>query len=395
MDKLKGEVLVVGAGFAGAVYARTLADAGIPVQVIDQRPHIAGNAFDEIGPDGIRTHRYGPHLFHTANERVIEWVKRFGPWTSFTHRVKALLPNGDLAPMPINLDTINAVFGTDFSGETEVQAHLNRLALKIANPRNAAEYLNSRIGVELTDLFFRPYTKKMWALDLEDMSSEVIKRIPLRSDREDTYFPTSDTQLMPTQGYASFFQGVLDHPLIKVSLNTPFDRGMIHGFSYCFSSMPIDEYYGFEEGELPYRSLRFHHRSESADALSRPWTSGSLPYSVINFTDTGPFTRETAWHLLPGHILEEKGRRTFTKEEPCDYRDNGMERYYPVKTADGSTDVIYKRYVSRSAKDADHISFIGRCGTYRYLDMDQVINQSLSGAAAWLRLSQRGEVTAA
>ena len=159
------ETLVVGAGFSGAVHARSLAEAGHRVQVIDKRAHIAVNAFDEVGPEGILVHRYGPHLFHTANQRVLEWVRRFADWTPYKHRVRAVLPGARTAPMPINLDTVNEVFGTRFGSAAEVQAHLARVSVPHDKPRNAAEHLESRIGTVLTDLFFRPYTKKMWNLN--------------------------------------------------------------------------------------------------------------------------------------------------------------------------------------------------------------------------------------
>jgi UDP-galactopyranose mutase len=378
-------ILVVGAGFSGAVYARCLAEAGYEVKVIDKRPHIAGNAYDEVGPDGVRIHRYGPHLFHTANARVLAWVRRFGGWTPFTHRVKALLPGGSLAPMPVNLDTVNAVFGTRYATGAEVDAHLARISIPSPQPRNAAEYLGSRIGRELTDLFFRPYTKKMWGMDLEDMSAAVVKRIPLRTDTVDTYFPDTDEQILPDVGYTALFESIFDHPMIKVELKAEFRHDMLGDFEHAFLSMPIDEFYGFSEGELPYRSIRFHHHSAPADALPDQWKGGDEGFSVINFTDSGPFTRETAWHRLPGHLVTETGRRTLTREEPCDYRDNTFERYYPVKTADGANDEAYAKYVALSRHHADTVTFIGRCGTYRYLDMDQVINQSLMGVESWIK----------
>ena len=388
-------ILIVGAGFSGCVYARCLADAGIPVHVIDKRPHVGGNAYDEVAASGVRVHRYGPHLFHSANKRVLEWVHRFGDWTPFTHRVKALLPSGRLAPMPINLDTVNMVFDKSFTNGADVEAFLASVALKIERPQNAAEHLYANIGTELTDLFFRPYTKKMWALDLEDMSAAVVKRVPIRADLRDTYFPDSDVQIMPKNGYTAFFESVLEHPLISVALETPFDHAMLENVEHCFASLPIDEFYKFSEGELPYRSIRFHHRIEAADAATPPWNDDTLDHSVVNFTDSGPFTRETAWHLLPGHLVDDQDLRHYTREEPCDYKDNGYERYYPVKTADGRNEAIYQRYVAAAAGDAERVTFIGRCGTYRYLDMDQVISQSLSGAGAWLRQRTGGGLAGA
>ncbi len=384
MGTERRHVLIVGAGFAGAVYARSLADAGVRVDLIDKRLHIGGNAYDEVGADGIRIHRYGPHLFHSANQRVVEWIKRFATWEPFTHRVNALLPTGVNVPMPINLDTINMVFDACFTSN-QAEEHLRQIALPIDAPRNAAEYLGSRIGRELTDLFFRPYTKKMWAMDLEELDASVVKRIPLRLDRVDTYFPENQAQVMPVRGYAEFFERLLFHPLIKISLATEFDPAMMKGCLHTFASMPIDEYFGFCHGELPYRSIKFHHKTVPASELPPHWGAAEARHSVVNFTDDGPFTRETAWHRLPHHIVSETGVRTLTREEPCDYRDNAMERYYPVKRADSANEDRYVLYADLARRTANRVTFIGRCGTYRYLDMDQVINQSLVGARNWLQ----------
>jgi UDP-galactopyranose mutase len=368
-------ILIVGAGFAGAVHARELAEAGYAVHVIDQRAHIAGNAYDYTDDNGIRIHAYGPHLFHTKNKMVIDWIRQYGEFVPYTHKVRARLPSGVPVPLPINLDTVNAVFGTSFENAEEVQAHLKSVSLPIAEPGNAAEHLYANIGRELTDLFFRPYTKKMWALDLEDMAAAVVKRIPLRFDRADTYFPDDDIQMMPRHGYTKIFEAIFDHENIMVSLNTKFEKSMLGDYDFCFNSMPIDEYFTSSLGDLPYRSLRFHHRTEPG-LPEQAW-------SITNFTDTGPITRETAWHIMPHHVEHATGRHTLTREEPCDYRDNNFERYYPVKTADGRYNRLYDQY--RALAEAEQkIAFIGRCGTYQYLDMDQVINQSLVHVEKWL-----------
>jgi UDP-galactopyranose mutase len=369
------EILVVGAGFAGAVHARKLAEAGYHVGVIDKRPHIAGNAYDHVDDNGIRIHAYGPHLFHTKNFRVIDWIGNFGVFVPYTHKVRAQLADGRAVPLPINLDTVNAVFGASFETAEQVQAHLKTISLKIAEPTNAAEHLYANIGQQLTDLFFRPYTKKMWGLDLEDMSASVVKRIPLRFDRTDTYFADDDIQMMPRDGYTKLVECILSHENISISLNTAFEKAMLTSVDFCFNSMPIDEYFGFSLGELPYRSLKFHHRTQEG-LPSQDW-------SVTNFTGTEIYTRETSWHVLPHHVAVETGRHTTTLEEPCDYRDNNMERYYPVKTADGRYNKLYEAYKALAVEEPK-IAFIGRCGTYQYLDMDQVINQSLLHVEAWL-----------
>lgn len=371
-------ILVVGAGFAGAVYARSLAEGGHTVQVIDRRDHIGGNAADIVDANGVRLHRYGPHLFHTNVPQVFDWLQRFAAWVPYRHRVRARLPGGTYVPLPVNLDTINAVFGETLSNAADAAAFLRRIAVPIAHPRNAGEHLRAQIGDTLTDLFFRPYTRKMWGLDLEDLDAGVVKRLPLRLDRVDLYFPDDRFQALPRDGYTALVRSILDHPAIGVALNAAYAAGMEHGYGFCFNSMAIDEFFGCALGELPYRSLRFEHRTV------REWDSE--PWSQRNYTDDGPATRETWWHCLPEHLVRETGRRTVTIEEPCDYRDNGNERYYPVKTADQRYQALYQRY-RQMAEALPNMAFIGRCGTYQYLNMDQVINQSLAGARRWLQES--------
>lgn len=370
-------ILVVGAGFAGAVHARELAESGRQVELIDRRPHIAGNAFDTVDSTGVRRHVYGPHLFHTSNDRVWSWLQRFAAFLPYEHRVEAQVAAlGRCVKLPVNRDTINAVFGATLSTVEETQAFLARLAVPIPAPANAAEYLQSRIGTVLTDLFFRPYTRKMWGLELEQMAASVVARIPLRFDTDDRYFPTEAHQGLPQGGYTDLVARILDHPKIRVSLDTPFDKAMLKGHVFCFNAMAIDEYFDTALGPLPYRSLRFHHRTEpAAYRLGRT--------AQVNFTDDGPYTRESDWSLLPGHVLRDTGRKTVTLEEPCADHENGMERYYPVKTSDGAPERLYERY-RELARSEGNIQFIGRCGTYRYLDMDQVINQSLQNVRAWL-----------
>jgi UDP-galactopyranose mutase len=374
-------ILVVGAGFAGAVYARELAEQGWRVDVIDRRPHIAGNAYDEVDATGVRRHVYGPHLFHTSNDRVMAWLQRFSAFLPYEHRVSALVPRlRRCLPLPVNRGTINAVFGQSLRTADEVRAFLARIAVPHPTPRNAAEYLESRIGRELTELFFRPYTRKMWGLELEQMSASVVQRIPIRDDDEDRYFPGERHQGLPQGGYAELITRILDHPAIRVSLGTPFMKQMARDYAACFTSMAIDEYFDQALGPLPYRSLRFHHRTEPESyALGKTMQ--------VNFTDESIYTRQSDWSLLPDHVVRATGFKTVTLEEPCADTDNNMERYYPVKTTDGAPQALYERYRAL-AKSEPNLHFIGRCGTYRYLDMDQVINQSLQGVRAWLGLGQ-------
>jgi UDP-galactopyranose mutase len=369
-------ILVVGAGFAGATYARELAVRGYHVDVIDKRPHVAGNAYDEVTASGVRVHRYGPHLLHTNNVEVVQWLKRFSTFVPYEHRVSVALADGAFVPLPINRQTINAVFATRLRDKAEVHEFLRRLAIPCEVPRNAAEYLASQIGETLTDLFFRPYTRKMWGLDLEDMDAAVVRRIPLRHDDEDRYFPDDQFQMLPRNGYAEVVGAVLDHPNIRVTLQVSFDRTMLPQYLHCFNSMPIDEYFDFVFGPLPYRSIRFHHHEEA-------YGSAFGTTSVVNFSDTSNYTRRTDWSRLPAHTETQTGRKCVTIEEPCDYTANQLERYYPVRTHDGRHGRTYARYKALADAEAK-LTFIGRCGTYQYLDMHQVINQSLRGAHAWM-----------
>ena len=369
-------VLIVGAGFAGAVHARELAEAGFTVHVIDRRPHIAGNAYDEVTPDGTRVHRYGPHLFHTSSAAVTNWIARFGAFVPYTHRVLAEIPGPRHVPLPINRTTVNAVFSVRLASEDEAAAFLRGQAIACERPRNAAEHLYATIGRTLTDLLFRPYTRKMWGLELEEMHEQVVRRVPIRLDADDRYFPDDAFQVLPRHGYTALVGAILDHPNIAVRTGTEFQHGLERDYAACFNSMAIDEYFAYCHGKLPYRSIRFHHRSE-------PEGYARAAASVVNFTDDGPCTRETDWSRLPHHQAPEAPTKTVTREEPCADHENAMERYYPVRTSDDRHRKTYEKYL-RLARETPRMRFIGRCGTYRYLDMDQVINQSLRQVRAAL-----------
>jgi UDP-galactopyranose mutase len=373
-------ILVVGAGFAGAVHARELAEAGFEVDVIDARIHIGGNCFDYVHPCGIRVHKYGPHLFHTSNQRVVDWLSRFTSWLPYEHRVVARLKDNRLVPLPVNLDTVNAVFGTKLETPEDVAS----LLASKAEPRDpiisAEDYLYSHIGPELTNLFFRPYSLKMWNLDLADADASVVRRLQIRTDRDNRYFPADTFQAMPNEGFTRVFERILDHDRIHVRLGEAFVAETAVAYDACFNSMPIDEFYGFDLGELPYRSIRFH--------LSEVPERDAMRHAVVNYTDDGIYTRETWWHMIAGHDIDPGVTALRTVEEPCDYRDNNFERYYPVKTTDGRYDRLYRQYAERAEADK-HMAFIGRCGTYQYLDMHQVINQSLVNVSKWLNRNER------
>ena len=330
-------ILVVGAGLSGAVIARELANAGLGVTVIDRRPHVAGNAHDEITTHGIRRHRYGPHMFHTSNADVVDWLQRFTEWVPYRHRGKAMLTDGRLVTFPPNRETADIV-GRD----------------------------------NIIDIFYRPYTRKMWGRPLEELHPSLLARVPVREDDNEDYFPNDTFQALPRHGYTRMVENVLDHPLITLRLEQPHDDRMHAGMEHVFNSMPIDEYFGYALGELPYRSIRFHQFDLPVPRL--------YPVPIVNFTHDERFSRVTEWKNFPAHG-ENQAMTTITVEEPCDYRENGMERYYPVKDRDGANLALHRRY---KAMVPDHMTFVGRCGTYAYLDMHQAVSAALAQARRYL-----------
>lgn len=331
------KILVVGAGLAGATVARSAAEAGCQVRCIDARSHVAGNAHDHTNHLGIRVHTYGAHIFHTNNERVWTWLSRFTEWLPYQHRIKAQLADGTYVPFPINDETL----------------------------RHVPEH-------QLAEVFFRPYTEKMWGIKWDHMDPSVIDRVRKRSNPDGWYFPGERFQALPKDGYEAMVVRMLDHPLIDVELGRAFDRSMEQGYDHVFNSMPIDVYYDCCFGPLPWRSLRFQH-------VDLPMVR-VLPESVVNFTHDGPETRVIEWKQFPGHGSNDRAT-TLTYEIPCDYRDNNMERYYPVKDAAGENRSLYKRY---SDLCGPQVTFIGRCGQYVYIDMDQAVNSSLAAAERFI-----------
>lgn len=333
----KDRILIVGAGFSGCTVARRLADEGWKVLIIDRRDHIAGNAYDFENRLGIRIHKYGPHLFHTSNARVVAWVERFGTWLPYRHQVRAMLADGREVVMPPNRRTAEIV-GAD----------------------------------RLVDVLYRPYTRKMWGRELEEIDPGIINRVKPRDDDNIYYFPDDTFQAMPEAGYTAIIKAMVDHENIEVSLSTPFSKSMEKDAFHVFNSMPIDEYFDFSLGELDYRSIRFHH-------LDVPHPSVQSVVTV-NFTHDGPYTRCTEWKKLPAHG-KNADWTSITIEEPCDYRDNNMERYYPVKDVEGLNRDRFRAYLDLAPA---HMTFIGRCGLYVYLDMHQAISSALATADRFL-----------
>lgn len=378
MNKLK-PILVVGAGFAGTVIANVLAETGkYRVTVIDQRPHIGGNAYDCICPQsGVRYQPYGPHIFHTNNDTVFRFLSRFTEWIPYRHRVRAYVDGTGTVPIPINRDTLNLLYDSTLDTKEDVVRFLDRIRIRIKRPANALEFLHSIYGPDLTELFFAPYTRKMWNLSLVELPVSVVARLPVRYDDNPYYF-NDKYQALPARGYSHLFHNMLSHPNIDVFLSTQFDRLMLDRYSHCFNSMSIDEYYDYRYDELPYRTIEFEN------------TESNFPYlcdvPVVNFTDRKPYTRCTRWSLFPSAGTEIRAKITF--ERPTKFIPSTNERYYPVKTTDGEPQRRFKLYQSLS-KDESRLTFIGRCGQYIYYDMHQVVANSLKLARQFIRNDRR------
>lgn len=353
------DYLIVGAGFAGCVLAERLAaDAGKRVLVVDRRPHIGGNAYDHYNDAGILVHRYGPHIFHTNSREVFEYLSRFTAWRPYEHRVLASV-DGQLVPIPINLDTINRLYGLQLDS-FQAAAFLAERAEKIEHPRNAEEMVLSKVGRELYEKFFRNYTRKQWGLDPAELDASVTARIPTRTNRDDRYF-TDTYQAMPLHGYTRMFERMLDHPNIKLMLNTDYREiaGCIPYRELIYTG-PIDEFFDFRFGKLPYRSLEF--RFETHD------TPRMQPVATINYPNEHAYTRVTEFKHLTG---QRHHKTTVVYEYP---RAEG-EPYYPVPRKENAE--LYKRY-QELADATPGVHFVGRLATYKYYNMDQVVAQALT-----------------
>lgn len=353
------DYLIVGAGFAGSVLAERLAaDAGKRVLICDKRPHIGGNAYDHYDESGILVHRYGPHIFHTNSREVFEHLSRFTEWRPYEHRVLASV-DGQLVPIPINLDTVNRLYGLNLTA-FQVEEFLKSVAEKVAHVRTSEDVVVSKVGRDLYEKFFRGYTRKQWGLDPSELDASVTARIPTRTNRDDRYF-TDAFQAMPRHGYTRLFERMLSHPNIKVMLNTDYREIQdLIPFREMIYTGPVDTFFDCCYGKLPYRSLEFRHVTLNQQAFQ--------PVGTVNYPNEHPYTRITEFKHLTG---QEHGKTSIVYEYP---RAEG-DPYYPIPRAENTA--LYQKYQALAAA-TPRVHFVGRLATYKYYNMDQVVAQALT-----------------
>jgi UDP-galactopyranose mutase len=353
------DYLIVGAGFAGSVLAERLASgSNKKVLICDKRPHIGGNAYDHYNDDGILVHKYGPHIFHTNSREVFEYLSQFTEWRSYQHRVLAHV-DGQLVPIPINLDTINKLYGLSLTS-FEVEEFFKSVAEPVAQIRTSEDVVVSTVGRELYEKFFRNYTRKQWGLDPSELDASVTARVPTRTNRDARYF-TDTYQAMPLHGYTRMFERMLDHPNIKIMLNTDY-REIEDEIPYreMIYTGPVDAYFDYAYGKLPYRSLEFKHETHDTPTFQ------AAP--VVNYPNEHLYTRITEFKYLTG---QEHAKTSIVYEFPQSEGDP----YYPVPRKENAE--VYARYKAL-ADQTPGVHFVGRLATYKYYNMDQIVAQALT-----------------
>jgi UDP-galactopyranose mutase len=363
------DYVIVGAGFAGSVLAERLA-AGLNKRVllIDRRPHIGGNAYDEHNADGVLIHRYGPHIFHTNSQDVAAYLSRFTRWRPYEHRVLAQSSAG-LVPIPINRTTLNTLYGLALDSDEAAANYLASRAERVHPVRTSEDVVVSAVGRDLYERFFQGYTRKQWGMDPSELDKSVTARVPTRVNTDDRYF-TDSFQAMPAQGYTRMFEAMLDHPNITVQTGVDWEdvRGDVV-YDHLIYTGPIDEYFDFKFGALPYRSLRFRH-----ETVDRQWFQD---VGTVNYpSEDVPYTRISEYKHMTGQV---HAKTTVTYEYPAAEGDP----YYPVPRPENQA--LFKRYEAL-AMATPNVSFVGRLATYRYYNMDQVVGQAL---ATFRRLAEQ------
>jgi UDP-galactopyranose mutase len=365
---------IVGAGFSGAVVARELAEAGHACTVFDARDHVAGNCHTARHATGVMVHTYGPHIFHTQHRHVWDYINRFGDMVPYNHRVKATT-GGRVYSLPVNLLTINQFFGTTLSPDGAQRLIADKSDSTIDEPVSFEDQALKFVGRELYDAFFHGYTKKQWGVEPRELPASILARLPLRFNYEDSYF-NHPWQAIPRDGYTPIVEAILDHPGIDVRLSTSFARSQASSFDHVVWTGPIDAFFDHQHGRLGYRTLDFDERVHEGDFQGCP---------VMNYCDEDvPYTRITEHkHFAPW----ESHDATVTYHEYSRLCDEGDVPYYPIRLVKEKEQLL--RYVEE-ANATPNVTFMGRLGTYRYLDMDVTIHEALGAVARMLEALASG-----
>ena len=361
-------IVIVGAGFSGAVVARELAEAGIAVRVVDSRDHVAGNAHTERRTNGVMVHVYGPHIFHTAHRHVWDYIRRFGEMVPYNHRVKAT-SGGSVYSLPVNLHTINQFFGGTMTPDQARDFIAARADSSIGEPVSFEDQALKFVGPELYEAFFKGYTQKQWGMSPTELPASILARLPVRFSYEDSYF-NHPYQAIPRDGYTPIVQNMLDHPLITVELGTKVAPDQLASAEHVFWTGPIDEWFASAHGRLGYRTLDFVETESTGDFQGCP---------VMNYCDVDvPYTRITEHkHFAPWETHE----ATVMYTEYSRLAEGDDIPYYPIRLVREKEQLL--AYVE-AARAAMGVTFLGRLGTYRYLDMDVTIKEALDVAAEFL-----------
>lgn len=367
------KIAIVGAGFSGAVIGRELANAGFLVEIFDQRDHIGGNCYTARDPEtSVMVHTYGPHIFHTNNKMVWDYVNRFGSFKPYINRVKAVT-KGKVYSLPINLLTINQFFNECLSPSEAKKFLAEKADKKVTDPQTFEDQALAFVGADLYEGFFKHYTIKQWGISPTELPASILKRLPVRFNYDDNYF-AHQYQGMPEEGYTPIIDNILAHPNIHVNLGMAFSPDQCANYAHTFYSGTVDGFFQYQLGRLPYRTLDFNQEIHEGDFQG---------CAVMNYCDNSEcFTRITEhkyfspWEDHPKTIIYKEYSRN------CDENDIP---YYPVRLVNDKD--LLKKYVNLAEK-LEKISFVGRLGTYRYLDMDVTIEEALNTAVRFIELNK-------
>ncbi len=356
---MKYDYLIVGAGFAGSVMAERLASQlNKKVLVVEKRNHVAGNAYDEYDEHGILVHRYGPHIFHTNSKEVFDYLSQFTEWIQYEHKVLAKIGD-ELYPIPINRLTINKLYKLNLKTEEEVKDYFERVREKRFPILNSEDIIVNQVGKDLFEKFFKHYTKKQWNLEPKELSPCVCGRIPVRTNDDCRYF-TDKYQFMPREGYTKMFEKILNHKNIEVILNTDY-KSILESvkFDKMIYTGPIDYFFDYKYGKLPYRSIRFEIRN--------------LPQVQFQETAQVNCVDESVEHtrIIEHKLLSQQNSDTTTIS--FEYPQKEGEPFYPVPTEENRHQ--YLLYKKESEKLSNTI-FCGRLAEYQYYNMDQVVENT-------------------